>query len=61
MVKKLVISTLRQCADLAQDTFLRLLNSSVKRQFDSGAQARGYLRKTAQNLCIDLWRRQEIE
>lgn len=50
-----------EAADLAQDTFLRLLTSSSKRHFDTIAQARGYLRTTAQNLCFDLWRRQEIE
>lgn len=48
-------------ADLAQDTFVRLLSSSSPKQFDSVAGARAWLRATAKNLCITLWRRQEIE
>ena len=48
-------------ADLAQDTFVRLLSSSGQKQFDSAAAARAYLRTAAKNLCITLWRRQEIE
>ncbi|SSY79924.1 sigma-70 family RNA polymerase sigma factor [Alcaligenes faecalis] len=50
-----------QAADLAQDTFVRLLSSRSRWQFASPGEARAYLRKTAQNLCINLWRRQEIE
>ncbi|KAA8998064.1 sigma-70 family RNA polymerase sigma factor [Affinibrenneria salicis] len=46
-------------ADLAQDVFLRLL---VKpRSFDSHAGARAYLSVMAQGMCVDLWRRREIE
>ena len=48
-------------ADLAHDTFVRLLGGRRQQRFDSGAQARAYLRTTARNLCINLWRRQEIE
>lgn len=55
------LGNVAEAADLAQDTFIRLLTSSSKRHFDTIAQARGYLRTTAQNLCFDLWRRQEIE
>lgn len=47
-------------SDLAHDTFVRLLAGRAVR-FDSAAAARAYLRTTAQNLCINLWRRQEIE
>lgn len=50
-----------QAADLAHDTFLRLLTAQTARGFDSAGEARAYLRTTAQNLCINLWRRQEIE
>lgn len=50
-----------EAADLAHDTFVRLLCSRTQRRFDSAAQARAYLRTTAQNLCINLWHRQEIE
>ena len=46
-------------ADLAQDAFLRLLASP--RQFNSPPEARGYLRSMANGLCIDLWRRREVE
>lgn len=46
-------------ADLAHDAFLRLL--AAPRRFDSVAQARGYLRTMANGLCIDLWRRREVE
>ena len=46
-------------ADLAQDVFLRLLLKP--RNFDSLAGARAYLGTMAQGMCIDLWRRKEIE
>lgn len=48
-------------ADLAQDTFLRLISGRSQPRFTSRIEARAYLRTTAQNLCINLWRRQEIE
>ncbi len=48
-------------ADLAHDTFVRLLASRTQHRFDSVGEARAYLRTTAQNLCINQWRRQEIE
>ena len=48
-------------ADLAHDTFVRLLGGRTRQCFDSAAEARAYLRTTARNLCINLWRRQEIE
>lgn len=50
-----------EAADLAHDTFVRLISGRTPKRFDSGAEARAYLRTTAQNLCINLWRRQEIE
>jgi len=50
-----------EAADLAHDTFVRLISGHTPKRFDSGAEARAYLRTTAQNLCINLWRRQEIE
>jgi len=46
-------------ADLAQDTFLRLLTRP--RSFDSFDGARACLSTIAKGLCIDLWRRREIE
>lgn len=46
-------------ADLAHDTFLRLLLKP--RQFDSFDGARAYLSTVARGLCIDLWRRREVE
>lgn len=46
-------------ADLAHDAFIRLL---VKpRAFDSFDGARAYLSTVARGLCVDLWRRREIE
>lgn len=46
-------------ADLAQDAFLRLL--VTPRPFEGRGAARAYLRAMGQGLCIDLWRRREIE
>ncbi|WP_025517453.1 sigma-70 family RNA polymerase sigma factor [Bordetella trematum] len=46
-------------ADLAQDAFVRLLLKP--RPFGSRPQARTYLRAMAGGLCIDLWRRRQIE
>ncbi len=48
-------------ADLAHDTFVRLMTARTAPRFDTLGHTRSYLRKTAQHLCIDLWRRQEIE
>jgi len=46
-------------ADLAHDAFIRLL---VKpRRLDNIKAERGYLSAVARGLCVDLWRRQEIE
>lgn len=46
-------------ADLAHDAFLRLLIKP--RQFESTPKARVYLRAMANGMCIDLWRRREVE
>lgn len=46
-------------ADLTQDTFIRLLLKPVELDSDSGARI--YLNKVSKRLCIDLWRRREIE
>ncbi|MET0266644.1 MAG: sigma-70 family RNA polymerase sigma factor [Duganella sp.] len=46
-------------ADLAHDAFFRLLLKP--RSFDSFSGARAYLSTAARGLCIDLWRRREIE
>lgn len=46
-------------ADLAHDTFVRLI--ARPRCFDSSQEARAYLRTIANGLCIDLWRHREIE
>jgi len=48
-------------ADLAHDTFVRLLIKPATRGFGSVAEARAYLRTAANGLCVDLWRRREIE
>ncbi|WP_347888003.1 sigma-70 family RNA polymerase sigma factor [Nitrosomonas europaea] len=46
-------------ADLAHDTFVRLI--ARPRRFDSSQEARAYLRTIANGLCIDPWRHREIE
>lgn len=46
-------------ADLAQDAFLRLLTRP--RDFDGFDGERAYLSTMARGLCVDLWRRREIE
>ena len=45
-------------ADLAQDTFVRLLR---RRQLTLMQEPRAYLRTVARGLVIDLWRRRDIE
>lgn len=47
-----------RAADLAQDTFLRLL---VTRRLPELGEGRRYLAQIARNLIIDQWRRQRIE
>src|SRR5690606_15422822 len=46
-------------ADLAQDTFLRLL--SKPKPLADLDNARSYLRTVADRLCIDMWRRKAVE
>ena len=46
-------------ADLAQDTFVRLLRKP--QEFDSQEGVRAWLSRVAQGLCVDHWRRQEVE
>ncbi|WP_417542838.1 sigma-70 family RNA polymerase sigma factor [Methylophaga thalassica] len=46
-------------ADLAQDTFLRLLRKP--QEFDSQDGIRAWLSRVAQGLCVDHWRHQEVE
>lgn len=46
-------------ADLAQDAFVRLLKTP--RHLDSFEGARAYLSRMAKGLCVDHWRRQDIE
>ncbi len=48
-------------ADLTHDTFVRLLARPATRGFDTFGEARAYLRTAANGLCVDLWRRREIE
>lgn len=45
--------------DLAQDAFLRLMQ--IPYHFDSEPAARAYLRTMANGMCVDLWRRRQIE
>jgi len=46
-------------ADLAHDAFVRLLTRPCK--FDNARHARTYLRRMANGMCIDLWRRRDLE
>ncbi|WP_340146741.1 sigma-70 family RNA polymerase sigma factor [Halomonas sp. PA16-9] len=46
-------------ADLAQDAFVRLMKTP--RHLDSFEGARAYLSRMAKGLCVDHWRRQDIE
>lgn len=46
-------------ADLTQDTFVRLLLKP--RYFDGASEARAFLCTVARGLCIDQWRRRQIE
>ncbi|WMD19984.1 sigma-70 family RNA polymerase sigma factor [Achromobacter seleniivolatilans] len=46
-------------ADLAHDAFVRLLTRPC--HFDTAQQARTYLRKMANGMCVDLWRRRSLE
>jgi RNA polymerase sigma-70 factor (ECF subfamily) len=48
-------------ADLAHDAFLRLILKPAPRGFDGVGEARAYLRAMAQGMCINLWRRREVE
>lgn len=50
-----------QAADLAHDVFLRLLTKPPSTPPAGPAQARAYLKTVASNLCVDFWRRREIE
>lgn len=47
-----------RAADIAQDTFLRLL---VTRRMPEHSEGRRFLAQIARNLIIDQWRRQRIE
>jgi RNA polymerase sigma-70 factor (ECF subfamily) len=48
-------------ADLAHDAFLRLILKPVPKGFASPLEARAYLKSMAQGMCIDLWRRRQVE
>lgn len=47
-----------RAADVAQDTFLRLL---VTRRLPMAGEGRSYLAQVARNLVVDHWRRQRVE
>jgi RNA polymerase sigma-70 factor (ECF subfamily) len=52
------LSNTADAADLAQDTFVRVLQ---RRRLNQLAQPRAYLRTVARGLVIDLWRHRDIE
>ncbi|WP_413927656.1 sigma-70 family RNA polymerase sigma factor [Herbaspirillum sp. alder98] len=53
------VGNAEQAADLAQDTFMRLLSS--ERVPSSLDEPRAYLTTVAQNLVSNLWRREKLE
>lgn len=53
------LGNVSDAADLAHDVFLRLL--SKPRQFDSDSHARAYLHAMSRHVCVDFWRRREVE
>lgn len=46
-------------ADLAHDVFVRLL--SKPRAFESDGHARAYLSAMSRHVCVDFWRRRQVE
>ncbi|BAP43226.1 sigma-70 family RNA polymerase sigma factor [Pseudomonas sp. 21LCFQ02] len=46
-------------AELTHDVFVRLL--AQPRSFDSDQHARAYLSRVSRHLCIDFWRRRQLE
>jgi RNA polymerase sigma factor (sigma-70 family) len=48
-------------ADLAHDAFLRLIVRPVPAMRGQPGEARAYLRTMAQGMCVDLWRRRQVE
>lgn len=46
-------------AELAQDVFVRLLVQP--REFESDVHARAYLSRISLHLCVDFWRRKQLE
>lgn len=46
-------------AELAQDVFVRLLVQP--REFDSDSHARAWLSRVSLHLCVDFWRRKQLE
>ncbi|MGC3987367.1 MAG: sigma-70 family RNA polymerase sigma factor [Pseudorhodoferax sp.] len=50
-----------QAADLAQDTFLRMLTRSVRPSLAELREPVAYLRAIANGLVVDHWRRQALE
>lgn len=57
------VGCVETAADLAQDTFVRLLNKPrpVKYVKQGDTRARAYLGTIARGLCIDHWRRRDVE
>ena len=59
---RLKLGDTHRAADLAQDTFVRLLSANPATPCDSALrEPRAYLRTIANRLLVDHWRRQEIE
>ncbi|CAB3895971.1 sigma-70 family RNA polymerase sigma factor [Achromobacter mucicolens] len=59
---RLKLGDAHRAADLAQDTFVRLLSANSSTQTETAVrEPRAYLRTIANRLLVDHWRRQEIE
>lgn len=53
------LSNTADAADLAQDTFVRIMKRPPA--FDCAVRERSYLATIARGLCIDQWRRRQLE
>lgn len=53
------LGNVSDAAELAHDVFVRLL--SQPREFRSDGHARAYLSTLSRNVCVDFWRRKQVE
>jgi len=53
------VGNVSDAAELAHDVFVRLL--SQPRDFNDAGHAQAYLSTLSRNLCVDFWRRKQVE